>query len=314
MAEKSYLLERKAMNKQHKIELIKSRRKAMKSSGHRIVTRKKTPRPIEPRTIERSYYKAIITLLIPAFDYMKVEILRELPKIVSQYKREVKIDVSYGEIISIFFQGLYIGVIRVLPNTKIAATADEYANRTSDFNRKEQDRIFKTVLGINPMRTEPYLTPMISAFTENNVGLISSIVTDAMSKTEQAMRRELTSGIIQSGVEEGISTKKLANELLPLIDIENGNPEKRAQLIARDQISKFNGALTQVRQEEVGIEKYIWSTSMDERVRPSHESKEGLTFSWDNPPVDTGAPGFDINCRCVALPILDDFKEVESEQ
>jgi hypothetical protein len=46
---------------------------------------------------------------------------------------------------------------------------------------------------------------------------------------------------------------------------------------------------------------YIWRTAGDDKVRPSHAANEGERFAWDNPP-DTGHPGEDINCRCVAEP------------
>ena len=82
--------------------------------------------------------------------------------------------------------------------------------------------------------------------------------------------------------------------------------EKRAMFIARDQSSKLNAALTQARHEDVGIKKYMWSTSLDERVRDSHADKEGQIFEYTNPPADTGHPGHDFNCRCVAIPVLDD--------
>jgi len=81
--------------------------------------------------------------------------------------------------------------------------------------------------------------------------------------------------------------------------------DRRAMLIARDQISKHNGALTRARMQGAGIARYQWSSSKDERVRTSHSTLEGRVFSWDRPPP-VGHPGEDIQCRCVALPVFDD--------
>jgi SPP1 gp7 family putative phage head morphogenesis protein len=47
----------------------------------------------------------------------------------------------------------------------------------------------------------------------------------------------------------------------------------------------------------------VWSTQLDERVRPLHENREGQVFSWDDPPSD-GHPGFPPGCRCVAAPYV----------
>ena len=74
--------------------------------------------------------------------------------------------------------------------------------------------------------------------------------------------------------------------------------------LTRDQTSKLNGELNRARQEQVGVREYVWSSSGDGRVRPSHVANDGLTFSWQNPPAGTGHPGEDIQCRCVALAVL----------
>ncbi|MET0155760.1 MAG: phage minor head protein [Rickettsiales bacterium] len=46
---------------------------------------------------------------------------------------------------------------------------------------------------------------------------------------------------------------------------------------------------------------YIWRTSGDDKVRPSHAANEGKIFAGEDPP-ETGHPGEDYNCRCIAEP------------
>lgn len=97
---------------------------------------------------------------------------------------------------------------------------------------------------------------------------------------------------------------KTREELRELI-LERGTvSEKRAELIARDQTCKLNGAINKARQEAAGVEEYEWSTVGDDRVRPHHRSKEGRRFRWDEPPSDTGHPGEDYQCRCVGVPVI----------
>ncbi|KVZ03371.1 hypothetical protein WT64_11110 [Burkholderia stagnalis] len=86
------------------------------------------------------------------------------------------------------------------------------------------------------------------------------------------------------------------------IQNETGVTERRAKLIARDQTSKLNSSITEARQTALGIEEYEWQTSGDERVRDSHAENDGKVFRWDSPPAETGHPGHDVGCRCVALP------------
>ena len=100
--------------------------------------------------------------------------------------------------------------------------------------------------------------------------------------------------------------------------------ESRARLIARDQIGKLNSQLTRERNEALGIDKYIWSTSEDERVRESHKVMNGKLCRWDDPTVysDDGGqtwksrasiggeqehPGIPVNCRCISSPFMDDL-------
>lgn len=97
-----------------------------------------------------------------------------------------------------------------------------------------------------------------------------------------------------------------------------GVSQSRATVIARDQTSKINTALTQARNEEVGISEYIWRTAGDirvvgtpgglypkgNRVHGNHYKRNGQTFRWDSPPED-GHPGFAINCRCIAESKID---------
>ena len=53
----------------------------------------------------------------------------------------------------------------------------------------------------------------------------------------------------------------------------------------------------------MGIDQYVWSTALDERVRHTHAVNEGVVFRWDSPP-GTGHPGYEIQCRCVANAII----------
>ena len=75
--------------------------------------------------------------------------------------------------------------------------------------------------------------------------------------------------------------------------------------LTRDQTNKAVGGFNGIRQQQAGVESYIWSTSKDSRVRPTHRHNDGLIFRWDSPPSQTGPPGWDVQCRCVALPLID---------
>lgn len=52
--------------------------------------------------------------------------------------------------------------------------------------------------------------------------------------------------------------------------------------------------------KSIGIEGYEWQTMEDNRVRPSHAANNGKFFLWDKPNPETGKPGDQPNCRCLA--------------
>lgn len=76
----------------------------------------------------------------------------------------------------------------------------------------------------------------------------------------------------------------------------------------------FAGLINQLQQQDLGIERYIWRSQDDAKVRDSHAEYDDQVFRWDEPPAG-GHPGQAHNCRCYAEPISpstpDDVTRVE---
>lgn len=134
-----------------------------------------------------------------------------------------------------------------------------------------------------------------------NVSLIKSLSDDVYHRVERVVTQA-----VMDGTRPAELTKALTEQF--------GITQRRAKLIARDQLAKANAGLSQLRQEQCGIDTYMWSTALDERVRgnprgkwpkakPSHWAREGVKFRWDTPPSD-GHPGHPVNCRCRARPVV----------
>ena len=64
----------------------------------------------------------------------------------------------------------------------------------------------------------------------------------------------------------------------------------------------FAGLINQLRQQDLGIERYIWRSQDDAKVRDSHAEYDDQVFRWNEPPAG-GHPGQAHNCRCFAEPI-----------
>jgi SPP1 gp7 family putative phage head morphogenesis protein len=145
-------------------------------------------------------------------------------------------------------------------------------------------------VGVDVYRSEPWLAQAQTNWVASNTALIKSIPTQHMQSVEQ---------IIRNGVLQGESPRSIADK----IQKQTGVTRRRAELISSDQVSKANAELTMYRQKDLGIEKYRWTSSHDERVRQLHREYDGNVYSWDKPPAD-GHPGMPIRCRCYASPVF----------
>lgn len=141
-----------------------------------------------------------------------------------------------------------------------------------------------------------------------NTRLIKTIPSNLLGKVEEA---------VFNSVRIGYSYRTLAEELEKAFKVS----KNRARIIARDQISKFNGSLTRQRNLSLGITEYRWLTSRDERVRHSHEVLEDKICSWKDANIYKDKeeqkwkkrdgvkavllhPGQDILCRCTSVAII----------
>lgn len=182
--------------------------------------------------------------------------------------------------------------------------ANGFVSRGDAQNHTEVSTNLKNQTGIDLsayLRNSPNIAEKVNALTAGNIQLIKSIRSQYLDKVQNAVMQAMVQGTLNKDLAEQL--KKLGKDV-----------ESRAMLIARDQSSKLNAALTRARHEEAGIKKYMWSTSGDERVRESHAEKDGQIFEYTNPPADTGHPGHDVNCRCVQIPVLDDIVKPESSE
>lgn len=198
------------------------------------------------------------------------------------------------------------------------------AENMEKFNKQEWEAFKKIAVGAAFSEEDTWAQAVIDNWARSQVTLI----TKASNDMRDAVARRVRKGVAEGQNNEEV--KALIMRDLP------GISTRRAAIIARDQTAKLNADLSQGRMEQAGIETYIWSTSMDERVRgvpggkyadamPSHYLMEGLICRWDDPTKYRNAsgewvarpagapllhPGQDIMCRCVALPNWGELDEL----
>lgn len=167
---------------------------------------------------------------------------------------------------------------------------------------------------------------VISAFAEAvsvDVFLNDSALLDTVKAEWKAQQSRLVDSIVNTYIEKlqiivsnavlcGTAMSEVKEEIKVLLN----TTDKRAKFIARNEVGNLNGIITMRRQVDCGIGVYQWSSSHDERVRPSHAEMDGKYFYWNSDkvgefngikvyPSPKYHPSMDYNCRCVALPVID---------
>ena len=251
-------------------------------------------------------------------------LLPKVPRILGQVGRRdalaVRLDVD--EIaLARTIEGLRIQFGREVPLERIEAIAEDVLERTERHQGRQLElqlgpeggAVRREILGLDPLGSEPWLQDLLRQATEENVGLIKSIPEAFFQDIEADVLAQGRAGLRVEAVAQGLESKYLAHAAAWVKSTEN-----RAKLIAVDQIGKLYGELDRIRQTDIGITRYRWRSSRDERVRgnpsgkypdsrPSHWAREGRVYSWDDPPrqsSDDGHPGKPIRCRCYAEPVF----------
>ncbi len=257
--------------------------------------RSRLPRQASPKMLSLDYARELLKiteLMRRAFE----PLLRALPGILESAARERRVDSAHadaGETRRI--RQLIEQARRTMAETvkvdELERLARTIARRTASFNRVQLGNQVKSALGADVFLADRALAPLTEAFVDANVGLIKNIGDKLASDIEASTMRAVQSG-------------KLHPDLAEELEARFGFSEERAKLIARDQVGKAYGQINSARQRELGVEKFIWRTVKDERVRPEHEDRDGETYTYDDPP-DGELPGEPINCRCYAEPVFD---------
>lgn len=268
--------------------------------------KKVIPKRPQPTPIERKYERSMIALVNKDLRRLTKEMLEELQKEEDQMiniRADAKLN-SIGNVRTITPVKRVLGKFKTLFDTIIDPKranllAQEVSEKTSLFAVKTTENQVRGLMSIPPTQIGTHH----QQFIQDNVGLIKSI---------PEVHFERIGKIIETQWTAGKTTKEIAGNLKDAF----GVTERRAKLIAVDQVGKLNAQITQKRHEELGIKKYRWSTVKDERVRGnpngkypkvkySHWEREGKVFKYSEPPPD-GHPSYPIRCRCSAIPIIED--------
>ena len=277
-----------------KNELLKQQ--VLFANGGKIKVRR--PRKwLYPMAAERSYQRELRAINNIQWQQIVETLIPEIPYLVAQAQSirpdsdGMRLDNSWVNQLRELTDKSYHDFEKAVGKPKIESITMDQAQKISVMNKDQFVKVIHSAIKVNPIVNETWLQPQMQAFQAQNTDLITKLSIDQRDRVQQNLYRNLSAG---NGVE------KIRDELIK--DKEFG---KNRANIARDQTNKFNGQLTQMRQQEVGIGSYIWSSSRDERVRPEHAALDGKLIDWNNPP-SIGHAGQPVQCRCIAQPVITD--------
>lgn len=276
------------------IELIRIRKE--KSGAKK--RHKKPPKWLFPHSAERAYDRSLYALTRELKLLIKEYLLPEIPGMIEEVESKMPTNDRQDDYLS------RLNTLIVSLRQAIQRTVDETIKDAvgvgvaiNGFNKEQFQKMNRSVFGIDLFMDEPWLSDQLELFANQNAQLIRSLPNEELERVSQTIQRNLQEG-------------KRYQEISSDIQKSFGITRRRATLIGRDQTTKLNSSLTKLRQQEIGVEEYIWQTSGDERVRATHKAHDGKKFRWDSPPKNTGHPGQDINCRCNAIAVLDGILDI----
>jgi SPP1 gp7 family putative phage head morphogenesis protein len=273
--------------------------------------RARLPRQIPPRRLEEDYAGALVRI-VRRVRGAWASVLRAVPELATAHATErgdARLDAGeHGKLRRLVSQAVESSR-KAIQQPELDSLARKVAGRVGSYQKEQLTKQVRAAVGADPIIRDRGLVARVNEFTHENVALVSSIPERLHGELESIVTHAVSGGRL-SGGRSGAETLRA--------DIEErfGVAESRARLIARDQVGKFYAALNHARQKELGVERFVWRTVGDARVRDEHEELDGEVFSYDDPPVVEGEealPGEQIQCRCWAEPILDDLLDDDDE-
>lgn len=282
--------------------------RAVKTAPH--TRRGRTPRPIPPDALERSYVAYARDVAAKCKAALERRLIPRLPALAAEADATLRPDAervdAFTDELQAIINELLLELATNTSERSIAERAGELFANVDRYSTLQLGKQVQAIAGFDIPSVLPGGVELQKAFVRQNVDLIKSIPQKFF-------------GEVQDRVSSGLLKGERPEQLTAEIQERYGVTEARAELIARDQTLKLSGQINKARQESLGLDKYVWRTVKDMRVRGrpdgkypkakhNHWAREGEVFSWSKPPAG-GHPGEDFQCRCTAEPYLDDLLE-----
>ena len=153
---------------------------------------------------------------------------------------------------------------------------------------------------IVPELTEEQKQEIAQSYTNN----MRFYIKDFEEKRIAEMRRKIAQMVL-----DGYRT----DHIQKMLEQEYGIMSRKAEFLAQNETTIMLAQYKRVTYQEMGFEKFIWSTILDGREREEHKKLNGKIFRYDDPPIidertgQRGLPGETYNCLIGEMSILSPF-------
>lgn len=268
-------------------ELLRRARERLEGEGRRGL-RRRPPRPRRPERETRAYRTALQSVVTAMADDI---VRRVFPQIESLLvEAGTRQDAER-------FDAWEARLAALMAATRTTVEpAEEEAQRVAaslgdtvmEFATAEQIKQIRAVLGVEPDFFDAQrVGDLLNAWKARNSAFITRFTAEEIAAAQDT---------VAAGVRDGRSTRDIQTDLRERFAIS----DRRAEKIARTEISQLNTQISRERQGELGVDGYIWRTAADSRVRDEHAELDGRRVAWDDPPAETDGQhaGEPVNCRC----------------
>lgn len=182
--------------------------------------------------------------------------------------------------------------------------SSQMIERVNSVNSRKMTNKVNNAIGVdleNVIKSEN-LSEFIELQSLKNANLIKSVPTESV----EDIRR-----IVLNGLGEGMRAEEIKKQISGNYPSSVFNKmNNRIATIARTETAKLNSQITNKRLENLGVKRAVWDATGDSRTRECHAKRdgkeyvisEGLYSSCDGKTIQ---PAQEINCRCVARPIIE---------
>ena len=194
-------------------------------------------------------------------------------------------------------------LVRRFDNERLDKLSDNVLNSVDKQSKQKFYNQLSGAIGVDPvqlMRKEG-LTPQMNALKLETLQWVKKLRDETLEKFTNDTLHAMAEG-------------KSVEEILQQYDELAEQRRNHAEFLARNQIQNYNSLSTKLRAQKAGVRRARWSTSDDDRVRPSHADRDGKVFDLDKglySSIDGKylMTGVDYNCRCTSELIIEDEEE-----